>query len=153
MKTKLLLFGLLLIIPQHLLKAQEKKSTIDLLTAHVWESSENANIPEYDRYRQFTREKMKTTVVLEDRTVTAESYYYLTDSRDERFDMDKVGKCENGKYIYFYNPDSDMANLLLIYELTDEKLNYITIQEVFFTENNGHDIREIAYNVYYPKKE
>ncbi|MCC8087727.1 MAG: hypothetical protein LIO79_00405 [Rikenellaceae bacterium] len=153
MKTKLFMIALALMLSQVFVKAQVAETTIELLTAHIWESNKSINgISKETRYIQFTNEKILNTIVTDEHTFFSESFYYLTNSTEEDFDMNKIGQVTNGKYIYIYSPDNDMANFLVIAELTEQKFKYITIQNVWYAEMRGHAPREMDYTVCYPKR-
>jgi len=142
---KLLSIAFLLIVPLFIVKAEETKSTMDLLTGHTWKLYENYSTS-YDAYYQFTRDKIIIITVIDDKKIINEYWYYLSDTNEGPFDNSKMGKSVNGKHIYFYDPEYNMSTTMEIIELSEEKLVYLNRRNV----REGVTPRpDIDYTIYY----
>lgn len=99
MKTiKFLLIAILLasFIPTF---AQKENSTMDKLQATVWW---DGPLPKWVSYMKFSKTKWMITTKYEGKLGTKTGHpneYYLSDMIDTVFDVSKVGKIQNGKYI------------------------------------------------------
>ena len=130
MKTiKLILMMLFTgILVQTSLLAKEPKTTMELLTSHTW-------IWEATPAHYESGEFIGSYYIFDNKTLMSsvrnvgvapfdyETYYYLSDELEYKFDESKVGKVQNGKYVICaYVKNTEILVLYEIVELTDKVL-------------------------------
>ncbi|MCD7963899.1 MAG: hypothetical protein LUF90_10240 [Rikenellaceae bacterium] len=141
---KLLSIAFLLIVPLFIVKAEETKSTMDLLTGQTWKLYNSYS--RYNVYQLFTRDKVIDITVTDNRNIKKEYWYYLSDTDEGPFDNSKMGKSVNGKHIYLYDPEDGWSTTMEIIELSEEKFVYLNIINV----REGVTPRpDIDYTIYY----
>ena len=78
--------------------AQEKKTTLELLTSTKWEPQDFFYEGDYG-YVRYTETEYITKMKINDELRFFNYRYYLSSSQDTEFDSNKIGKNKNGKYI------------------------------------------------------
>ena len=98
-----------------------QKTTMDYLTKSVWEIPTPAG-QSFRTLVEFSISEMVDSFIYGGTTHQSSSTYYLSGEIEESFDIDKVGKQENGKYIIVKNLKSGEISIYEIVEVNDQKL-------------------------------
>ena len=101
--------------------AQEKKTTLELLTSTKWEPQDFFAKGNYG-YVKYTETEYFTKMNIDGELRIFNYRYYLSSTQDTEFDSNKIGKNKNGKYIITSTPKGYYVFISEILELTDTKL-------------------------------
>ena len=108
----------------------------DILTANTWKvvypDFHGNKIHIIKVYKDNTLE-IKVTYVTLNETVSALYRYYLTDQKPKKFDIEKVGEADSGRYLVFANMEelNDKDCFFVCFEVISEDTNAIEFRDRF----------------------
>ena len=108
----------------------------DILTANTWKvvypDFHGNKIHIIKVYKDNTLE-IKVTYVTLNETVSALYRFYLTDQKPKKFDIEKVGEADSGRYLVFANMEelNDKDCFFVCFEVISEDTNAIEFRDRF----------------------
>ena len=108
----------------------------DILTANTWKviypDFHGNKIHIIKVYKDNTLE-IKVTYVTLNEMVSALYRYYLTDQKPKKFDIEKVGEADSGRYLVFANMEelNDKDCFFVCFEVISEDTNAIEFRDSF----------------------
>ena len=108
----------------------------EVLTANTWKvvypDFHGNKIHIIKVYKDNTLE-IKVTYVTLNETVSALYRYYLTDQKPKKFDIEKVGEADSGRYLVFANMEelNDKDCFFVCFEVISEDTNAIEFRDRF----------------------
>jgi hypothetical protein len=104
-------------------------STLEKLMNKTWVRIYD-NQGDWSFKQNYTTTVLTETLYYQGKTITAESYFYLSDQIETTFDNSKVGNVTDGKYIISFIPEWDGNSYFKVWEIMIITETYLEIKSL-----------------------